>query len=85
MKKKDMTDAEYLQDALDAQDREARRVSGKSQTTGLNLATSIAEELCCDFSILNHDGNLLKGEHYWVGLEELTDYIADCIERNPNV
>lgn len=61
-----------------------QKAAGNSyaESAGSNLATSIAEELCCDFSILNHDGNLLKGDHYWVGLEELTEYLADCIERN---
>ena len=34
MKKKNMTDEEHLQDALDAQDRELRRVSGKSECSG---------------------------------------------------
>jgi hypothetical protein len=34
MKKKNMTNEEYLQDALDAQDRELRRVSCNSESAG---------------------------------------------------
>lgn len=59
-------------------------LSCSAQSAGSNLALVIAEELVCDFSILNHDGNLTKGEHYWVGLDELKDYLEDCIRRNPN-
>ena len=56
----------------------------RSGSAGLNLALAIAKELVCDFSILNHDGNLMKGEHYWVDLDELKDYLEDCIMRNSN-